>query len=167
MAYRLVIHDDAKHTFEYVVRLFVRVLGVSAEEAFALASQIHEEGSASVNFFELATARETEEHLLSAGRDTRLPDSLSSLAVAIEETTGATTHLVSRGRLGPRGYERLDEKQLALLHAQSVARHGSAPPRVAALSRREHAHELVSETRRLLTVMVVLGLLALLLRMFA
>ncbi len=165
MAYRLVVHDDATHTFDYVIAVFVRVLGVSAEEAFGFASRIHRDGKAAFNFYELATAREAEERLLSAGRDGRLSDSLASLTVTVEETTPTGTRLVSRGRVGPGGYQRLEEREVAVLHAESLEKNGAAVP-VLRCGRAYHrcSRGLVSEVRKLLTILIVLGLMALVLR---
>lgn len=124
MSYRLVIHDDAVHTFDYVIDIFVRVLGVGHKEAFELASKIHEDGEASVNFYELTHVREAEERLLSGGPDTAIPGSEASLAVSVEQVDGATTKVLSRGRVGPRGYEPLGEEQLFELHGASRAIYG-------------------------------------------
>lgn len=127
MSYRLTIHDDADHTFGYVIRLFVHVLGVGFQEAFDLAWSIHEKGTATVNFYELANAREVEERLLSGGPDRGFPGSRASLAVSIEEVQGESARLLSRGRVGARGYEPLDEAQVARLHEESLSTHGHAP----------------------------------------
>jgi ATP-dependent Clp protease adapter protein ClpS len=164
MAYRLVVHDDATHTFDYVIAVFVRVLGVSVEEAFSFALRIHGDGKTAFNFYELATAREAEERLLSAGRDARLSDSLSSLTVSVEETTPTGTRLVSRGRVGPGGYQRLDEREVGLLHKESLERHGATVPGMGWRTMHHCSRGLASEVRKLLTIVIVLGLLALFLR---
>jgi hypothetical protein len=119
MTYRLVIHDDAEHTFEYVISLFTRVLGVGPREAGELATKIHEEGRAHVNFYELATAREAEERLLSGGPDRWLGAGSASLVVSIEEVEGDRTKVLTRGRVGARGYEPLEAEQVSKFHAAS------------------------------------------------
>src|SRR5262249_51655598 len=106
--------------------LFVRVLGVGHKEGFELASKIHEEGSASVNFFDLANVREAEERLLSGGPDCGYPGSRASLAVSVVEESGGTTKVLSRGRVGPRGYEPLAEEHVGKLHEESQRLHGPA-----------------------------------------
>src|SRR5579862_8301531 len=98
MTYRLVIHDDADHTFDYVIRLLQPVLGVSHREAFELAWKIHEEGRAHVGFLEVDSARQVRNLLLSAGPDRRLARSETSLTVSLEELNGAEVKLLDRGR---------------------------------------------------------------------
>ncbi|MEZ0230244.1 MAG: ATP-dependent Clp protease adaptor ClpS [Planctomycetota bacterium] len=119
MSYRLVIHDDAIHSFDYVIDLFVRVLGVGHREAFELAAKIHEEGYAFVNFFELANVREAEERLLSGGPDRGIAGSDASLAVSVEQVEESAIKVLSRGRVGERGYEPLGEEQIVELHVSS------------------------------------------------
>jgi ATP-dependent Clp protease adaptor protein ClpS len=124
MTFRLTIHDDADHTFDYVIRLLSPVLGVSHREAFDLAWKIHDEGRAHVGFLQLETARQVEELLLSGGPDRRLARSETSLTISLEEVTGDTVTVRSRGRVGPKGYERLEDAEVAALHADSTVLYG-------------------------------------------
>jgi ATP-dependent Clp protease adaptor protein ClpS len=124
MTYRLVIHDDADHTFDYVIRLLQPVLGVSHREAFELAWKVHDEGRAHVGFLELESARQVRNLLLSAGPDRRLARSAASLTISIEEVKGQDVAVLDRGRAGPGGYERLSESDVAALHADSTVLFG-------------------------------------------
>ncbi len=42
--YAVVVLDDDKHTFEYVIETFMKVLGYTAEKSFKLAEEIHTQG---------------------------------------------------------------------------------------------------------------------------
>ncbi len=72
---------------------------------------------------------------------------------------------MSRGRVGPGGYQRLEEREVAVLHVESLERNGAAVP-VLRCGRAYHhcSRGLVSEVRKLLTILIMLGLMALVLR---
>jgi len=67
--YAVIVLNDERHTFQYVIETFQKVFGFSAEQAFKLAEQIHLRGEAIVWSGTRELAELKEDQIRSAGTD--------------------------------------------------------------------------------------------------
>ena len=132
MAYRLVLHDDPDHTFQYVHRLLTEDLGLASEAAASLTLRVHAEGTASIEFADLAAAQAAQERVFSAGPDPLLSHSDGSLVASVEEVT---VRSINCGRVAARGYERVEAAALRANRERSLRASQPGAVRVAARSR--------------------------------
>ncbi len=160
MTHRLVVHDDPDHTFQYVIDLFASELGIPEADALDLAVEINDEGRATVRELDdLAAARLLEEKLLSGGPDHGLERSRTSLIVSVEEVVGDSVKVVSLGRVGPKGYERVDLEERARWKEEARTRAASAI--AVAQAEPAFAHDRPTEGVKLLVFFGVVGTLVL------
>lgn len=68
-AYTVVVHNDDRHTFEYVIETFQKILGIAPQKAFLLTESIHREGSACVWSGSKEVAELKRDQLVGAGPD--------------------------------------------------------------------------------------------------
>lgn len=126
LPFRVVVHNDEEHSYEYVIDAFVKEIGLPRRGAIELAHEIDTTGRVSIPVADLPAAQALQERLFGYGPDPRLPGSRGSLAVSIEERSGDASRLVSCGRVLPlRGYERIEPAELARVHAASAT---AGPP---------------------------------------
>jgi ATP-dependent Clp protease adaptor protein ClpS len=67
--YAVIVEDDDKHTFEYVMEVFQKVFGYSVEKVFKLAEEIHTNGESVVWSGSKEVAELKYELIRSAGPD--------------------------------------------------------------------------------------------------
>jgi hypothetical protein len=161
VTYRLVVHNDSEHSFEYVIDLFAAELGIPEADALDLALAIHDNGRATLRELDdLAAVRVLEEKLLSGGPDPRMERSRSSLIVSVEEVHGDSVKVVSLGRVGSKGFERVDLAAWARCREEARTRAASAI--AVAQAEPPFAHDRPSEGHKLI-FFGMMGTIALLL----
>ncbi|MBI1903780.1 MAG: ATP-dependent Clp protease adaptor ClpS [Planctomycetia bacterium] len=67
--YAVIVLNDDRHTFAYVIETFMKVFGYSAQKSFLLAEQIHTQGRANVWSGAREVAELKREQIISAGTD--------------------------------------------------------------------------------------------------
>jgi len=160
VSFRVVVHDDPDHTFEYVIALFSKELAIPESAALDLAVEINDEGHAVVRRMDdLPAARALEERLLSGGPDPRLARGDGSLIVSVEEVTreGDAVKVVSCGRVGPKGYEPMDTAARVRFQEDARRRAESALATVAGAETLAGGDDGPSEGLKLLMFILIAG----------
>jgi len=86
--YNVVLLDDDKHTYDYVVEMLTRLFLFSEAEAFAHAVEVDTTGRTVVITCELPQAEFARDQIQSYGPDWRIPDSQGSMTAILEPATG-------------------------------------------------------------------------------
>ena len=110
LPYRVIVHNDEDHSYEYVIRAFMTELRMPRHGALELAQEVDQSGHVSIPVADLTAAQALQERLFSYGPDplVRRRHSQASLMIAIEERVGAGSQVVGCGRVSlEKGYERL------------------------------------------------------------
>ncbi len=86
--YNVVLLDDDKHTYDYVVEMLTRLFLFSEAEAFAHAVEVDTTGRTIVITCELPQAEFARDQIHAYGPDWRIPDSKGSMTAIIEPASG-------------------------------------------------------------------------------
>lgn len=86
--YNVVLLDDDKHTYDYVVEMLTRLFLFSEAEAFARAVEVDTTGRTVVITCELAEAEFARDQIQAYGPDWRIPDCEGSMTAIIEPAAG-------------------------------------------------------------------------------
>lgn len=86
--YHVVLLDDDKHTYDYVVEMLTRLFLFSAAEAFARAVEVDTTGRTVVITCELPQAEFARDQIHAYGPDWRIPDSRGSMTAILEPAAG-------------------------------------------------------------------------------
>jgi len=86
--YNVVLLDDDKHTYDYVVEMLTRLFLFSEAEAFAHAVEVDTTGRTIVLTCGLPEAEFARDQIQSYGPDWRIPDSKGSMTAIIEPAGG-------------------------------------------------------------------------------
>lgn len=82
--YRVILHDDNQHTYEYVIEMVISIFGMTQENALRVAKTVDEEGQASCGVFPLEVAELKQEQIHEYGPDPYLEESSRSMVSSIE-----------------------------------------------------------------------------------
>lgn len=86
--YNVVLLDDDKHTYDYVVEMLTRLFLFSEAEAFARAVEVDTTGRTVVITCGLEEAEFARDQIQAYGPDWRIPDCKGSMTAIIEPATG-------------------------------------------------------------------------------
>lgn len=86
--YHVVLLDDDKHTYDYVVEMLCRLFLLSEAEAFARAVEVDTTGRTIVITCELPQAEFARDQIHAYGPDWRIPGSKGSMTAVIEPAAG-------------------------------------------------------------------------------
>ncbi len=84
--YHVVLHDDDDHTYEYVIDMLRKLFGHTFVEAYSLAAEVDDTGSAIVDTTTLERAELKQDQIHSFGHDWRLQCSDGAMTCTIEPT---------------------------------------------------------------------------------
>ncbi len=82
--YRVLLHDDDHHSYEYVIALAIKIFGMGAEAGMALAQAVDGEGKGSCGVFSLEVAELKQEQIHSLGPDPLIEASAGPMTASIE-----------------------------------------------------------------------------------
>jgi ATP-dependent Clp protease adaptor protein ClpS len=83
--YHVILHDDDKHTYQYVVVMLMRLFGMTAEEGYQHARRVDTTGRTIVATTTLERAELKRDQIRAFGPDPLIPDSPGSMAASIEK----------------------------------------------------------------------------------
>ena len=82
--YHVILLDDDDHTYDYVIGMLRKLFGHTAEQAYALACQIDNNGRVVVDTTTLERAEFKRDQIHAYGRDWRLPRCEGSMSCTLE-----------------------------------------------------------------------------------
>lgn len=82
--WRVILHNDDDHTYDYVVEMLGRLFGHDPGRAFALAQEVDRAGCCTVDTTSRERAELKQEQVHAYGADWRLPRSRGSMSASIE-----------------------------------------------------------------------------------
>lgn len=85
--WRVVLHDDQLHTYEYVIEMLVTLLNMAAQQALLHAIEVDTKGRTVVARLPLAEAERKRDAIMTYGGDPRLRSTISMVA-SIEPDDG-------------------------------------------------------------------------------
>lgn len=84
--YHVILHDDDDHTYEYVIDMLQKLFGHTFVEAYSLAAEVDDTGSAIVDTTTFERAEFKQDQIHSCGHDWRLRCSDGAMTCTIEPT---------------------------------------------------------------------------------
>ncbi len=87
--YNVVLLDDDKHTYDYVIEMLVRLFLFSVVDAYRHAEEVDRTGRTVVITCELAQAEFGRDQIHGYGPDWRMPKSKGSMSAIVEPAGGA------------------------------------------------------------------------------
>jgi len=82
--YHIVLLDDDDHTYEYVIEMFRKLFGYTAEHGYQLACEVDEAGRVIVDTTTLERAELKRDQIHAFGRDWRIPRCQGSMSAILE-----------------------------------------------------------------------------------
>jgi ATP-dependent Clp protease adaptor protein ClpS len=82
--YHVILHDDDKHTYDYVILMLMRLFGKTAEQAFRHALEVDTTGVTIVDTTTLERAELKRDQIRAYGKDPLIPDSPGGMYATIE-----------------------------------------------------------------------------------
>jgi ATP-dependent Clp protease adaptor protein ClpS len=83
--YKLILHDDNEHTYDYVIEMLCSVLEITPEKAFQHAFEVDHTKITVLMVSSLNVVKQRQEQILSYGPDWRLKNSNGSMKATIEK----------------------------------------------------------------------------------
>lgn len=82
--YHVILHDDDKHTYQYVITMLVQLFGKTPEQAFQHAREVDTSGVTIVDTTTLERAELKRDQIRAYGADPLIHDSPGSMSATIE-----------------------------------------------------------------------------------
>lgn len=86
--YNVILLDDDDHTYEYVIRMLMKLFGYTAERSYQLAKEVDTTGRVIVDTTTRERAELKQEQIHAYGPDWRIPRCKGSMTAAIEPAPG-------------------------------------------------------------------------------
>jgi len=83
--YHVVLYDDDKHTYEYVILMLMKLFGKSAEDGYRHAREVDTSGRSIIETTSLERAELKRDQIRAYGADPRIPDSPGSMYATVEK----------------------------------------------------------------------------------
>ena len=83
--YHVILHDDDKHTYQYVILMLMRLFGMTAEQGYQHAREVDTSGRSIVATTTLERAELKRDQIRAFGPDPLIADSPGSMAASIEK----------------------------------------------------------------------------------
>jgi len=82
--YHVILHDDDKHSYQYVIVMLSRLFRMSTEKAYQHAKEVDTTGVTIVDTTTLERAELKRDQIRAFGKDDLIPDSPGSMSATIE-----------------------------------------------------------------------------------
>jgi ATP-dependent Clp protease adaptor protein ClpS len=83
--YHVILYDDDKHTYEYVILMLMQLFGKSAEEGYKHAYEVDKTGRSIIVTTSLERAELKRDQIRAFGADPRIPNSPGSMYATVEK----------------------------------------------------------------------------------
>lgn len=82
--WNVILHDDAHHSYDYVIEMLTKLFRHSVEDAFAMACEVDNTGRVIVDTTTKERAELKRDQIHAYGPDWRIPDCKGSMSASIE-----------------------------------------------------------------------------------